>query len=123
MAIRTRSRTSRPDRREESPHLAFSAFGHDHFNPRIRSGSLRAECSSRPVLKLDADRQLLELFCGDVAVERRQVALGHAVTWMRDGMGELAVRGEDEQPTAVCVEPPDGDEPWMGSIRSITVRR
>jgi len=49
------------DRREESPHLAFSPLGHDHLHRGIRSGSLHAERSSRPVLELDSERQLLEL--------------------------------------------------------------
>ena len=109
-AIRTRSRTSRP--------IAANSRRTSRLRPSAMTTSttesdperLALERSRRAVLELDAGGELLELLGGDRAVEGCQVALGDAVTRMRDRVSEVAVGGEHEQPAAVGVEPADRNE-------------
>ena len=59
----------------------------------------------------------LDRFVGDLALRPDEVRLRHAVARVRDALGELAVRRQEEEALRLLVEPPDAEDPPLPGVR------
>ena len=99
-----------PDGVEHAPQLALAALVQHHAQPgavAIPAQQLRLRGRGRAVVQLDALAQAGQRRGVRDALDERLVGLVDAVAGVRQAVRQLAVGGEQQQPLAVAVEPPD----------------
>ena len=99
-----------PDGVQHAPQLALATLVQHHAQPgaaAIAAQQLRLGGRGRAIVQLDALAQAGQRRVVRDALDERLVGLVDAVAGVRQAVRQLAVGGEQQQPLAVAVEPPD----------------
>jgi hypothetical protein len=125
------SQRRKPDRCGHAPHLAIATLAEVELDParcdrsamadrwlaRPEARLVRQEShtrgAGRTIGKTHPPLERGERRCADLALDLHQIAFLDAVRRIREAGLQPAVVGEEEQPLAVEIEPPDRPQAWQ----------